>query len=132
RGDDVLVLAKAFLARFADMQKRPGITFAPDAVRAMRQHSWPGNVRELQNRVNRAVIMTNGKRIQASDLELTDETQAQPGMSLRKAREALEKDMVTQALRRHSGNITAASSELGISRPTFYELMVKLGIAKPA
>jgi two-component system NtrC family response regulator len=131
RGDDVLVLARAFLSRFADMQRRQGITFAPDAVRAMRQHSWPGNVRELQNRVNRAVIMTGGKRIQAADLELTDETQVQPGMSLRKAREALEKDMVARALRRHSGNITAASSELGISRPTFYELMVKLGIAKP-
>ncbi|HEY1793819.1 MAG TPA: PEP-CTERM-box response regulator transcription factor [Opitutaceae bacterium] len=131
RNEDVVVLARAFLARFSETQKKQGLAFSPEAVRAMRQYPWPGNVRELQNRVNRAVIMCNGKRISAHDLELVDSTEPQPGLSLKKAREALEREMVTAALQRHSGNITAASGELGVSRPTFYELMVKLEIAKP-
>ena len=48
------------------------LTFAPDALRAITLHGWPGNVRELQNRVQRAVIMAEGKRVTAADLELSD------------------------------------------------------------
>ena len=44
----------------------PSVTFAPDALRALTLHSWPGNVRELQNRVQRAVIMADGKRVTAA------------------------------------------------------------------
>src|SRR5690606_11635742 len=62
RDDDILVLAQAFLQRYAHESAKENITFAPDALRAIRQHEWPGNVRELQNRVRRGVIM-GGKRI---------------------------------------------------------------------
>ena len=51
--------------------------------------------------------------------------------SLKEAREKLEGDMVRQALRKHAGKITATAAKLGISRPTLYELMEKLGVAKP-
>jgi two-component system, NtrC family, response regulator len=131
REDDVLVLAHSFLHRFAEQNKRANLIFGPDALRAIRNHSWPGNVRELQNRVKRAVIMANGKRLSAQDLELNSASDSSQSMSLKEAREALEKDMIRNSLRRHSGKITAAATELGISRPTFYELMAKLGIPKP-
>ncbi len=131
RDDDILLLAQAFLQRFAAANNKAGLVFGPDAVNAMRHHSWPGNVRELQNRVNRAVIMSEKKRLAVQDLELGQAGTGPRGVSLKEAREALEREMIQQALKRNSGKITAAASELGISRPTFYELMEKLGIAKP-
>jgi two-component system, NtrC family, response regulator len=54
-----------------------------------------------------------------------------PAASLKEAREMVEREMITQALRKHSGKIAPAASELGISRPTLYELMEKLAISRP-
>jgi two-component system, NtrC family, response regulator len=132
RDDDALLLAKSFLQRSAKENGKSGVTFAPDAIRAIRQHPWPGNVRELQNRVRRAVIMADGKRITAADLELADAITGNGGGTLREARERVERELVMEALRRHGGKITAAAAELDISRPTLYELMEKLGIPKPS
>ncbi|RYY51925.1 MAG: AAA family ATPase, partial [Chitinophagaceae bacterium] len=81
----------------------------------------------LQNRIQRAAIMADGNRIRINDMELPA---APPGITLREAREALERDLLQRALATHSGKITAAAKELGISRPTFYELMDKLGLEK--
>jgi two-component system NtrC family response regulator len=130
RGDDIVLVAKAFLRDYGVEHAKPSLTFAPDALRALSLHRWPGNVRELQNRVQRAVIMADGKRVTARDLELTDTLGALPPQTLKEARESVEREMVQEALRRHRGKVTAAALELGISRPTLYELMEKLGIAK--
>ena len=129
RGDDIAVVATEFLNRFAAQSGKTGLTFAPETLRAASRYSWPGNVRELQNRVHRAVIMADGRRITPADMELTHVTQALPATTLKEAREHIEREMVIQALKRNSGKISAASSELGISRPTLYELMEKLGIS---
>ncbi len=130
RGDDIPLLGKEFLRRYGAQHGKPGLTFAPDALRALNTHAWPGNVRELQNRVQRAAIMAEGKRVGAGDLELADGLKAQPPHTLKEARETVERDLVQHALRRHGGNITSAAVELGISRPTLYELMEKLGVAR--
>ena len=106
------------------------MSFAADALRAVKRHSWPGNVRELQNRIKRGVIMADGKRVTASDLELSDSADVIPPSTLREARENLEREMVDQALKKHSGRISSAATELGVSRPTLYELREKLGISK--
>ncbi|MBV8274252.1 MAG: AAA family ATPase, partial [Verrucomicrobia bacterium] len=116
--------------RFAEKHGKPGLTFAPETVVAINRHSWPGNVRELQNRVQRAVIMADSNRITVKDMELTDATGAVLVPTLKEGREATEREMVRRALERHSGRISAAAAELGISRPTLYELMEKLGIGK--
>jgi len=130
RGDDIALVAKEFVHRYGDQHGKPSLTFAPDALRAINLHRWPGNIREMQNRVQRAVIMADGKRVTASDLELTDALSALPPRTLKEARENVERELVQNALRRHGGKITSAALELGISRPTLYELMAKLGIAR--
>jgi two-component system NtrC family response regulator len=84
----------------------------------------------LQNRVQRAVIMADGKRISINDLELEGGGGDAPPATLKEARESVEREMVQQALKRHSGRISSAATELGISRPTLYELMDKLGIPR--
>ena len=130
RDDDIILLAQSFLRRFGAENGKPNVAFGPDATRAIRQYPWPGNVRELQNRVRRAVIMGEGKRLTPGDLELEANAGAGQGTTLKEARERLESEMVRQALRKHGGRITSAAIELGISRPTLYELMDKLGIEK--
>jgi two-component system NtrC family response regulator len=131
RGEDIMLLAQSLLQQFAAESGKTTLAFSPEAVRAIRQYSWPGNVRELQNRVRRAVIMSGGKRMSVQDLELPADDGTTQGTSLKAARETLERDMIKKALQKNSGKITAAAAELGISRPTFYELMDKLGIQKP-
>lgn len=130
RGDDIILAAKEFLQRSAVQCDRPKLAFGPDAIRAISSHAWPGNVRELQNRIKRAVIMADGKRITAQDLELTDSDERVAPTTLKEARELAERETVAQALKRHSGRITAAAADLGISRPTLYELMEKLGLRR--
>jgi len=82
--------------------------------------------------VRRAVIMSEGAQVTANDLELqeVEAAMAAEPRTLKEAREALERDLVMRALRRHNGKIAPAATDLGISRPTFYELMEKLGIQK--
>jgi len=131
RGEDIVFLAREFLQRYA-RQNGQKMVFAPDALRAMNRYSWPGNVRELQNRVKRGVIMAGGSRVSAKDLELDQDNglAASSATTLRQAREHVEREMVKQALKKNSGKITSAAADLGISRPTLYELMEKLGISK--
>jgi two-component system NtrC family response regulator len=130
REDDVVLLAREFLHKYAAQNGKAGLTYTPEALRAINCHSWPGNVRELQNRVKRAVIMADGKRITESDLELSSSQAASTAATLKEARESVERELIQQALKRHLGKVTSAAAELGISRPTLYELMEKLGINK--
>jgi two-component system NtrC family response regulator len=131
RGDDVQLVAREFLKRFAVQNSRKELAFSPDAVRALNRHRWPGNIRELQNRVQRAVIMCSGGRVTAADLELEQsEADETPGVTLKEAREQVERKLILQAMTRHRGRISAAAQELGVSRPTLYELMQKLGIER--
>ena len=131
REGDILFLAQSFLQQFANESGKPGLTFAPEALKAIQRYNWPGNVRELQNRIRRAVIMGGEKRVSAQDLELTGAINPnRTGSILKDAREALERELLQQSLRKHGGKISAAATELGISRPTFYELMEKLEIRK--
>jgi two-component system NtrC family response regulator len=129
RENDIRFLAQSFLQRSAVQVKKAGLTFDREAVHALTSHPWPGNVRELENRIRRAVIMAEGKRLTVQDLELAPVAGGNIG-TLKEAREAAEREVVERALRKHSGNISVTAAELGISRPTLYELMEKLGIAK--
>jgi two-component system NtrC family response regulator len=132
REGDAAVLAHAFLKRFSRESGKERAKFEPKAVQAIRQYGWPGNVRELENRVRRAVIMSEGARVTAHDLEIAEAVESNVPRTLKEAREAVEREMVQESLRRHGGKISRAAEELGISRPTFYELLTKLGMNRPA
>jgi two-component system NtrC family response regulator len=127
RGKDVTILAQNFLKQFAEENGKEDLVFAPETLTAIERHAWPGNVRELQNRIQRAVIMADSKRITVGDMELVEISSIG---TLKEAKEALERTMVKQALKIHAGKITAAAKALGVSRPTFYELMDKLGVSR--
>ncbi|MBK7768768.1 MAG: PEP-CTERM-box response regulator transcription factor [Sulfuritalea sp.] len=129
RVGDAELLAHAFVRRFAEQQKRGTMLLRDDAMRAIGNHPWPGNVRELENRIKRAVIMADENQITAEDLELNDgEKHENAVFDLRRAREEAEKRAVIAALARCDGNIVKAAELLGVSRPTLYDLMHRIGI----
>ncbi len=132
REGDIHLLAQSFLQRFSREIGKQGLAFDREAVSAMRGHAWPGNVRELENRVKRAVIMAEGNRLTLQDLELAESKDSPRATTLKEARENLEREMILQGLRKHSWKIAAAATELGVSRPTLYELMERLNIQRPA
>jgi two-component system NtrC family response regulator len=89
-------------------------------------HGWPGNVRELENRLNRASIVADGHVIEDADLELDGSGDAT--QSYREARKQFEKNLLLNALRRANGNVSLAARTVGVTRPTFYDMMRKTGI----
>ena len=130
RGEDIPLLAQAFLQRYKMDGKKRISGFDAQAVRALQSHVWPGNVRELENRIKRAVIMAEGARITPEALELVSPYRGYAQRGLKEAREALEREMIQGTLARNKGNVSQTASELGVSRPTLYELMGKLGIKR--
>ncbi|MGA2174531.1 MAG: PEP-CTERM-box response regulator transcription factor [Verrucomicrobiota bacterium] len=130
REGDIRLLAQFFLQRFASQTGKTGLSFDQEALRALDRYHWPGNVRQLENQVRRAVIMAEGKRLNIRDLELSSAAATAANTTLKDARENLEREMIQNALKKHAGRIAPAAVELGISRPTLYDLMDKYGIAK--
>lgn len=129
RVGDPALLAHAFLRRFASEQNCGHMILNEDAVRVIEAHRWPGNVRELENCIKRAVIMADGAQISSDDIGLTasidDTTEF---IDLRRVRDEAERQAVVTALGRANGNVVRASEILGISRPTLYDLMHRLGL----
>jgi two-component system NtrC family response regulator len=130
REGDILVLATVLMQRYAYENRKKINGFTQQAIRILDSYNWPGNIRELENRIKRAVIMAQGQKLTPSDLELESPYNKYMGKELKEAREELERDFIQRALYKNKGNMTQTATELGISRPTLYELMEKLGIKK--
>jgi len=132
RGADIALLARTFLTKCAEEQKKPLKGFTPQAVEALTAHRWPGNVRELENRIKRAVVMAEGKYVTHENLELKDPSSAGEDTStLRASRDSREKDLVQLAMEKAEWNVSRAATELGISRPTLYQLLSRYELKKP-
>ncbi len=130
RVGDAALLAHAFARRFAAQENRGTLSLGEDAVRAIEAHSWPGNIRELENCIKRAVIMVDGNQITSQDigLNLPGAHDGENSLDLRAIREKAEKNAIISALGRVNGNVVKAAEMLGVSRPTLYDLMHRLGL----
>lgn len=123
RSGDGVLLANFFLQRFAAEYGRPVRGFAPSAAAAINAYAWPGNVRELENRLKRAVVMTDGPFVTPVDLELAVIEEAPPSLDIRAARARAERDVIQTALAQTGYNLSQAAKLLGVSRPTLYDLL---------
>jgi len=129
RQGDAALLAHAFVRRFASEHHCGNMSLSEDAVRAIEAHAWPGNVRELENCIKRAVIMADGSQITREDIGLELDPGSQPEfIDLRRIRDDAERGAVVTALGRANGNVVRAAEILGVSRPTLYDLMHRLGL----
>ncbi len=127
RHGDATLLAHHFLAKFGREHNRQFRGFTPDAVAAISAWRWPGNVRELENRLKRAVIMSESSRLTASDLDLGDQDDT-AALNLKVARETADRMAIRKALARSENNISIAARLLGVSRPTLYDLIKQYGL----
>jgi two-component system NtrC family response regulator len=128
RGEDVLLMAKFYLERYARQAKKPLEGFSGEALEWLRHAPLPGNARELINRVRRAVLVAEGPRVWTRDLGVEPDAGQTPITTLRDARLRSEADCLVAALYRSDGNKTEAARLLGIGRSQLYELMRRHGI----
>jgi two-component system NtrC family response regulator len=128
RGDDVLVLGKLLLRRFAAQQGKLLSGFTPDASEAMRAYRWPGNVRELATRVQRGAVVSDGPELSAADLDLQVEAPQEHTISLKVNQQRVETDLISKAFTLSRGNLSRAAQELGISRSTLYRRIRQYGL----
>ncbi|PVY78301.1 two-component system NtrC family response regulator [Tamilnaduibacter salinus] len=134
RDGDAIVIAQSLLKGLANQMDRPQLAFTDDAIQAIQQHQWPGNVREMINKIKRATIMAEGKRVTADDLQLDCDQEPADNhvLNLRQVREEAERHAIAQALQSSHYNMARAARLLGITRPTLYNLTDKYGIATSA
>lgn len=142
RGDDITLLAHLFLRQYAAEYNKRVRSFSSHAIRIMLDYNWPGNVRELENKVKRAVVMTDGPVIEPTSLgfDVVSEEEGQSsddfqekqvciiaGETLYEARADVERKMILSTFEREQ-NIVRTARSLGVSRPTLYDLMKKHNI----
>ena len=105
--------------------------FDQGAIQALEDYEWPGNVRELENRIKRAVVMGEGIVIRAEDLDLPYDDQANvKEQTLKDVREDVERDFIHKALVTNNWNMAQTAEQIGVSRPTLYDLIKKYKLKK--
>ena len=125
RGEDIVLLAQYFLTRLASKYRKPNLVLPQAALHKIRNYDWPGNVRELEHAIERGVILTEGNQL---SLDHITETSKEPSIDASATLEEMERSRILQCMRKHKGNISKASEELGITRPALYRRIEKFGI----
>ncbi len=128
RAGDAGIIAQKILDVRAHEHGRAARSFTSDALAAIQAYPWPGNVRELENRINGAVILAEGKQITAADLGLPMPADGVSWLNLREVRARAESEAVRQALALTEGNISRTAELLGVTRPTLYDALERLGL----
>ena len=133
RRDDILPIARHYAEIYARKYSKAVRVFSRPAETALLEYEWPGNVRALLHAVERAVILSNGEKIEPGDLQLD-----YPGDAAAPAAptaiptilnlDEMEKATIERALRKHGFNISRAAAELGLTRASLYRRMEKHGI----
>jgi DNA-binding NtrC family response regulator len=127
RQEDILLLARASLARSARRYGRAGLRLAPSAERALGAYAWPGNVRELEHLMERAALLAEHDEIGAPGLAFGVPAQADDDFA-RMTLEEAEGWLVRRAIERHDGNLQHAADALGITRQALYRRLEKHGL----
>ncbi|RLC53423.1 MAG: sigma-54-dependent Fis family transcriptional regulator [Candidatus Cloacimonadota bacterium] len=129
RVEDIPILADHFLESFVQKYKKNIRGISSPALKKLRQYNWPGNVRELQHALERAVILSDSKVLQASDFMLqTPHTVTDDSGFGSYNIEDVERDVIQRALRKNNGNISQAAKELGLTRASLYRRLEKYGL----
>jgi two-component system NtrC family response regulator len=129
REEGRMILARTMLNKYAKLEHRSLVGFSEDANEAIESYSWPGNVRELENKIKAAVIMAEGKQVSADDLGISAGEVATESLNLREVRQRAESKAIRAALMKNFGNVSRTAEQLGVTRPTLYDLLSKYGLS---
>ncbi|MEP6573734.1 MAG: sigma 54-interacting transcriptional regulator, partial [Gemmatimonadota bacterium] len=127
RREDIPPLAAYFLLRYAERYRKPITGFEPAAMTALLENAWPGNVRELDHAIERAVLLTEGHEVSATDLSLAPVPDG-AGRLDRLTLEDAERLLIQKALERAGGNVSEAAKALGVSRSALYRRLERFGL----
>jgi transcriptional regulator with GAF, ATPase, and Fis domain len=122
RGDDVVIIAKALLSKYADELKSSVQGFTPQALAAIKKNPWPGNIRQLENRIKKALVLCDKALLGVEDLEL-DQAGESPILPLEKAKEEFQRKYVLEVLERNNGNRTQTARDLGVDPRTIFRYL---------
>ena len=126
RGDDVLVIARYLLSRYAREYDAKVKGLSPNAAVAIRKHNWPGNIRELENRIKKAIVLCESTVIGPDDLGLTGDVLPQI-LTLAEAKERFQRDYINEVLALNNGNRTKTARDLGVDPRTVFRHLEKEG-----
>jgi len=126
RVDDIPVLANYFLRAYCEKYNRIQMRFNTHALEKLANYTWPGNVRELQHSIEKAVIMSDSAVLMPTDFEfsLVSRSIHRQEMTL----EEMEKQMITDSLKRNGNNLSVVAEKLGITRQTLYNKLRKYNL----
>jgi transcriptional regulator with GAF, ATPase, and Fis domain len=131
RGDDVFIIAKALLSKYADELNSPVRGFSPAALTAIKKYEWPGNIRQLENRIKKALVLCDKHLLGPEDLDLTPERMA-PIAPLEKAKEDFQRRYVLEVLERNNGNRTQTARDLGVDPRTIFRYLERESNSVPS
>ncbi len=124
RGDDVILISNYLLSRYCEEFSTGDKTFSKDATVAMKKYAWPGNIRQLENRIKKAVILSDKVVIEANDLDLQPED-LEEIMTLSEAKERFQRRYINEVLARNNGNRTKTARDLGVDPRTIFRHLEK-------
>jgi transcriptional regulator with GAF, ATPase, and Fis domain len=131
RGDDVLIIAKALLSKYADELHSQVHGFTPQALAAIKKNPWPGNIRQLENRIKKGLVLCEKKLLDVDDLDLGAASEA-PILPLEKAKEEFQRRYVLEVLERNNGNRTQTARDLGVDPRTIFRYLEREANPIPA
>lgn len=135
RGDDILLLAEHFLVEFCAKARRETPAISASARKRLLAHPWPGNIRELRNMMERLAYLTDGRRIDAKDLDfvnspITSDSAIPMDLPLTEATRQFQVDYIGRHIDRSKGNMTDAAVKMGLHRSNLYRKMKQLGMGE--
>ncbi|HLP43443.1 MAG TPA: sigma 54-interacting transcriptional regulator, partial [Fibrobacteria bacterium] len=129
RGRDGLLIAAALVERNRARFSQPRLRLSSRAEKLILSYGWPGNVRELESRINRAAASCLGQVIEEEDLQVGEGMAVvESHLNYREQRRLFERNLLLSALKRTGGNVSLAARTMGVTRPTFYDMMKKSGV----
>ena len=129
RVKDIPLLAEHFMQMYAGKYRKSISNIDKSAIEILQHYNWPGNIRELQHAIERAIIMCENELLTHDDfLFLTLNTTHEETLPLNFNLEEIEKNVIQKAINKHSGNISKAAKELGLTRASLYRRLEKHGL----
>jgi len=124
RGDDIPVIARYLLSRYAKEYDTKVKGFSPNAAVAIKKYDWPGNIRELENRLKKAIVLAEGNLLGPEDLGLSGDNLPSI-LSLAAAKEKFQRDYINEVLALNNGNRTKTARDLGVDPRTIFRHLEK-------
>ena len=124
RGDDIVVLARYMVGRYAPEYGGTVRGLTPNAIAAIKRHRWPGNIRELENRIKKAVVLADKALLGPEDLDLSPDD-LPPILPLAEAKDKFQRDYINEILTLNNGNRTKTARDLGVDPRTIFRHLEK-------